>query len=550
MKRRDVTRRPPSPFIHSSIIRATTPKSTARLPRSTRDDDMRDGTGVSRSPPRDDGDRDAAEATREAMVRTLGEILSLDDREACAARLARSGWDLQRAVESALVPTVETDEPGREVGVRRRRPATSMEDGSGRRETTRRAETTTTRRPVRRGVNPFSFVLVVGVGIVRAAVKLSVGVVDAALRVVLPPRAYARFARPLALLAARADIERERTNVSRQTRAEREQTSEDAARAFSAWFSESFHADDAASAGVRFVQLSHRDALSVAKTETKLLFLYLHAPMHHESEVFCSQVLASPEVSTFVNDNFIAWGGSLRDGDAHALAAEVNPSAYPYVALLDSVSHGGGASLVMSCEGFIDTDGLIGVFEEALAGQTSVLNDARARHAEADANRRLREEQDAAFAESLARDAARAREAEEQRRKEEEERAREEEARRVEAEELRRREDAERERVRAIESRRVAKASSLREEPEEGAEGVSKLAIRLPDGSRAARRFHSSDTIADVYDFVDTLDELDEVEYSLISNFPRRNFPRGDTTSLLDAGAHPNGALFVQIEQS
>ena len=78
---------------------------------------MRDGAGVSR-PPRDDDDRDDAEATREAMMRTLGEILSLDDREACAARLARSGWDLQRAVESALVPPVETDEPGREVGVR------------------------------------------------------------------------------------------------------------------------------------------------------------------------------------------------------------------------------------------------------------------------------------------------------------------------------------------------------------------------------------------------------------------------------------------------
>ena len=37
--------------------------------------------------------------------------------------------------------------------------------------------------------------------------------------------------------------------MSRQTRAEREQTSEDAARAFSAWFSESFHADDAARRG-------------------------------------------------------------------------------------------------------------------------------------------------------------------------------------------------------------------------------------------------------------------------------------------------------------
>ena len=511
--------------------------------------DMRDDdAGVSRSssPSLDDD-----EATREAMVTTLGEILSLDDREACAARLARSGWDLQRAVERALMPTAEDDDPSREVGVRRRRgPGTSTTARSGR-ETTRRDATTTTRRPTARGgANPFSFVLVVGVGIVRAAVKLSVGVVDAALRVVLPPRAYARFARPLALLAARAENEGARTHGSRQTRAVREQTSEDAARAFSAWFSESFHADDV-SEGVRFVQLSHRDALSMAKTETKLLFLYLHAPMHDESEVFCSQVLAAPEVAAFINDNFIAWGGSLRDGDAHALAAEVNPTAYPYVALLDSVSRGGGgASLVMSCEGFIDTDGLIGVFEEALAGQMSVLNDARARRAEANANRRLREEQDAAFAESLARDAARAREVEEQRRQEEEAREREEEARRVEAEERRRREDAERERARAIESRRVAKASSLREEPEEGAEGVSRLAIRLPDGSRAARRFHSSDTISDVYDFVDTLHELDEVKYSLISNFPRRNFPRGDTTSLLDAGAHPNGALFVQIEQS
>lgn len=517
-----------------------------------RDDDD-DDAGVSRRSSPDPSLDDDELATRESMVTTLGEILSLDDREACAMRLARSGWDLQRAVERALTSSStaveEEDDPSREVGVRRRRgPGTSTAAGAGR-------ETTTTRRrrPTGRGghgVNPFSFVLVVGVGIVRAAVKLSVGVVDAALRAVLPPRAYARFARPLALLAARAEHEDARTHGSRQTRAAREQTSEDAARAFSAWFSESFHADDV-SAGVRFVQLSHRDALSVAATETKLMFLYLHAPMHHESEVFCSQVLAAPEVATFINDNFIAWGGSLRDGDAHALAAEVNPAAYPYVALLDSVSRGGGAaSVVMSCEGFIDTDGLIGVFEEALAGQTSVLNDARARRAEANANRRLREEQDAAFAESLARDAARAREVEDQRRREEEAKEREEEARRVEAEERRRREDAERERVRAIESRRVAKASSLREEPEEGAEGVSKLAIRLPDGSRAARRFHSSDTISDVYDFVDTLDELDEVEYSLISNFPRRNFPRGDVTSLLDAGAHPNGALFVQIEQS
>ena len=79
---------------------------------------------------------------------------------------------------------------------------------------------------------------------------------------------------------------------------------------------------------------------------------------------------------------------------------------------------------------------------------------------------------------------------------------------------------------------------------------MSKLAVRLPDGSRAERRFHSTDTIADVYDFVDTLEELDEVSYSLVTNFPRRAFARSERVSLVDEGVHPNGAMFVQTESS
>ena len=38
---------------------------------------MRDGTGVSRSPPRDDDDRDAAEATREAMERQYAKDVAI-----------------------------------------------------------------------------------------------------------------------------------------------------------------------------------------------------------------------------------------------------------------------------------------------------------------------------------------------------------------------------------------------------------------------------------------------------------------------------------------
>lgn len=499
---------------------------------------------------RADEDEDDA---RDALVSALSEVLHLDDRELARARLVDADWDLQRAVERAL--GAASDGPSvregahESTGLRRRARAGSSRDerrGRGSSEASgsiRRVQPGAVRA---RGLNPFAFAAALGVGIVRAVVKLSVSVVDAALRIALPTGAYTTLSRPLTLLS------RALGGPARRLPAgvlEGDEASEQRAKEFSEWFAESFYAQGTTNA-VRFMQLSHRDALQFARRETKLLFVYIHSPLHHESEVFCSQVLASPEVGAYVNANFVAWGGSVRDGDARAFANGINVSAYPYVALLDSVS-GSGTSLVMSCEGFLDVDGLIGACEEALSSQNTSLDSARARVAEADANRRLREEQEAAFAESLARDAARAREVEVQREREEAERARIAEEQRVAEEKKMREEEAERARLETIESRRVekTKALKLRDEPQDGAEGVSKLAIRLPDGSRAERRFYSTDTIADVYDFVDTLEDLDEAEYSLITNFPRRTFARGDTVSLVDAGVHPNGALFVQTEK-
>jgi FAS-associated factor 2 len=475
-------------------------------------------------------------------IDTLAAILNLQhDRARCRELLERTGFDLQSAVERGL----SADDAAADVGLRRRHRPDASRGGTntGRAAPSARRTSSSGRVHHGGGANPVSFVAALGFGIVKAAVKLSVGIVDAALRVILPAGAYARFSRPLLFLAASMDS----SNSPRRALAG-EGGAESRAREFSDWFSETFHDGDASN-GVHFVQLSHREAFTFAHRETKLLFVYLHAPAHHESEVFCAQVLADPTVTAYVNENFVAWGGNVRDGDAYSLSTGLKPTAYPCVAILDSVSGGNGsASLVMSCEGFIDVDGLIGACEEALAGQNGSLNDARARIAEVDASRRLREEQDAALAESLARDAARVRELEAQRDAEEAERRRMEEERRVVEEEKRKLEEAERQRVETIESRRASKMSRLRNEPEDGADGVSKLAIRLPDGSRAARRFHCTDTIADVYDFVDTLEQLDEVSYSLVTNFPRRQFSRSEPASLVDAGVHPNGAMFVQTE--
>lgn len=73
-----------------------------------------------------------------------------------------------------------------------------------------------------------------------------------------------------------------------------------------------------------FAEMGWKEAAREAENQSKLLFAYLHSPEHEVSQMFsefvvfddwssdvCSQVLASSEVITFLNQHFICWGGSI-----------------------------------------------------------------------------------------------------------------------------------------------------------------------------------------------------------------------------------------------
>jgi FAS-associated factor 2 len=96
-----------------------------------------------------------------------------------------------------------------------------------------------------------------------------------------------------------------------------------------------------------FLAASHRDALREAQRQLKFLFVYLHSHDHPDAHAFCADVLCDPAFKAFVDDRFVCWAGDVRRADAHALAAALKPSAFPYAALLQSA--GGRASLVMAC---------------------------------------------------------------------------------------------------------------------------------------------------------------------------------------------------------
>mmetsp|Transcript_787 Transcript_787/g.4911 ORF Transcript_787/g.4911 Transcript_787/m.4911 type:complete len:158 (-) Transcript_787:1309-1782(-) len=99
----------------------------------------------------------------------------------------------------------------------------------------------------------------------------------------------------------------------------------------------------------------------------------------------------------------------------------------------------------------------------------------------------------------------------------------------------------------AYEQRRPKK---VMQEPEAGP-GITSIAIKLPDGSRKLRKFHATATVEQLYDYVDSLEELHSVQYQLHSNFPREAYGRNlKDKKLEEVGLCPNAMLFLQPEDT
>lgn len=162
------------------------------------------------------------------------------------------------------------------------------------------------------------------------------------------------------------------------------------------------------------------------------------------------------------------------------------------------------------------------------------------------ARQQLRQEQDAAYNESLLLDKIKE-EALERARAEAEAAAL------AKAEEEERMHREERKVKRALLKSLSEKEAALPEEPQAGADDSVVLVVRLPRGGRCSRRFNTADKLQSVFDFVDVSNkESGEVipgSYNLVSQFPRRVFEEGGEKSLADAGlVSKQEALFIEMK--
>ncbi|GAB4845734.1 hypothetical protein Ancab_039136 [Ancistrocladus abbreviatus] len=283
------------------------------------------------------------------------------------------------------------------------------------------------------------------------------------------------------------------------------------------------------------------EALKIAQDEHKFMFMYLHSPDHPFTASFCRDTLCSELVVQFLDANFVSWGGLADRGEALHMAATLRPASFPFCAVIAPAS-GDNIAVLQQIEGPVSPAELVEILQRTLEEQGVAFGSSRAKEEEKRrADRRLREEQDAAYLAAL-------------------------------------KIDQERETVKNFSSEQTTqkpqatptssrmnpamiKPSKVREatptgEPQQKDDaskgkdprGMTQILIRFPNGERREQSFSAMDKIQSIYKYIDSLGLPGIGNYRLISSFPRKVYGVDQMNmTLKDADLHPRASLFMEL---
>ncbi|KDE03590.1 hypothetical protein MVLG_05925 [Microbotryum lychnidis-dioicae p1A1 Lamole] len=262
---------------------------------------------------------------------------------------------------------------------------------------------------------------------------------------------------------------------------------------------------------------SYESALKKAKDDFQVLMVVLTCDEHEGDELFKRRVLTDPELlNALAREKILVWGGDVRDVDAYQASKALQFFRLPFVAFVALQPHSsnptlpGSASIsspklsvVTRLEGSpsstLSASSLLAHLTNVVLPRVNpFLARLKAQHATRLEERRLRQEQDRAFAMSAQKDEERVlrkRAEESQRQRDVEERKRKEEVA------LRIREGSTK--------WRAWKRGQLQVEGER--EGV-RIGVRLGDGRRVVRSFAKDAKVEDVYAYAECSFETDDGE--------------------------------------
>ncbi|KAG9000856.1 hypothetical protein FRB90_011725 [Tulasnella sp. 427] len=253
---------------------------------------------------------------------------------------------------------------------------------------------------------------------------------------------------------------------------------------------------------------SYESALKVAQKDARPMCVILTCEEHDDTPEFKRSVLTDPDLVRVLTDNdFIVWGGDVRDSEAHQTSLKLSTTTFPFVGFIalhprsGSRTSSGPSAPPQLCvlsrhEGsptsLTSATTLHNHITNTLLPRitpilTRVKNEIRLRKQEQE----LIAQQDRAYKEAERRDREKVerRQAEERRKQEEEA-----ERRRLEGEKV--------SMAKRREAWRLWKRSTLPAEPTT-AEKAIRIVVRLPNGERLTKRFRPSESVEDLYAAVD-----------------------------------------------
>ncbi|XP_076457146.1 FAS-associated factor 2-like [Babylonia areolata] len=291
-----------------------------------------------------------------------------------------------------------------------------------------------------------------------------------------------------------------------------------------------------------FYQGTYSQALNDAKRELRFLLVYLHGDDHQDTDSFCRNTLCNSEVTNFFNSRLLFWACNTGSPEGYRVSQALKENTYPFLGLI--VLRENRMTAVARIEGPIGPSDLVRRIEGVMRENEASLVAARAEREERQFNQTLRQEQDAAYLESLRAD-------------QEKERKRKEERDRQEAERQKELHQAA-EQLRLLEERERQKEELVKQIPPEPAlddpEAI-RIVLKTPNGKRLERRFCKNQSSKFLYYFVFCHEECPD-DFQIVTNFPRRVLecqPTADVPdppSLKELGLGKSEMLFIHDNEA
>ncbi|KAL1333932.1 hypothetical protein AAHE18_11G140200 [Arachis hypogaea] len=298
-----------------------------------------------------------------------------------------------------------------------------------------------------------------------------------------------------------------------------------------------------------FYACRFRKAVKLAEQDHRFMFMYLHSPDHNFANVFCKGTLCSELVMQFLDMNFVCWGALADRGEGMQMVSMLRPSTFPCCAVI-APAPGDSMTVLQQLEGPLSAAELVEILQRTMEEQGLAFGSGKAKHeSKILADRRLREEQDAAYFAALHID------------KEKEKQHKNSPLRGgiqkpVEAQNGRnfrklsnnsvnvRKQDSKNE---VYESNGQKQAKGIASRVNGYGSEATQILIRFPNGERREHSFLYTDKIQSIFTCINSLGIPGIENYRLISNFPRKAYGVDQMRmTLKEAGLFPKASLFLE----